>query len=77
MTTRLSRYSAVENINNPKNKNYLSQVKGNMEKKEKVLIMNLEQNEDIRLRDGGSVEVICKRVNGLNGKVSSVDIELW
>ena len=48
-----------------------------MEKKEKVLIMNLEQNEDIRLRDGGSVEVIYKRVDGLNGKVSSVDIELW
>ena len=48
-----------------------------MGKTEKVLIKDLEKKEMIKLADGGCVEAIYKRKNGLNGKVSSVDIALW
>ena len=48
-----------------------------MGKTERVLIKDFEQSEKIKLADGGSVEVIYNRKNGLNGKVSSVDIALW
>ena len=48
-----------------------------MGKTEKVLIKDLEKSQKIKLADGGSVEAVYHRKNGLNGKVSSVDIALW
>ena len=48
-----------------------------MGKTEKVLTKDLEKSQMIKLADSGSVEAIFKRKNGLNGKVSSVDIALW
>ena len=45
--------------------------------REIIVIGNLEHNLDLNLADGGSVQVRHHGDDGLNGKVTSVDIVLW
>merc|ERR1712106_254221 len=52
-------------------------VKGNMGPRERILIGNLERSYHFSLADGGSVQVKHHGDDGLNGKVTSVDIVLW